>query len=117
MLATFSRLLAEGADGEVTEVATGSRGVVCGLSLSWPTPDVHPDDRQLFHVYLVRDDRIVEIQRYDDRRSAEAAAGLIPGMMCAECGCLVDHGVRTFTCCDDECCCRALPITDEASTA
>ena len=76
VLATFSRILAEGAEGEVTEIATGPRGILCGLTVSWPSPEVHPDDRRLYHVYLTEDGRIVEIQRYDDRRSAAAAVGL-----------------------------------------
>jgi ketosteroid isomerase-like protein len=76
VLATFSRILAEGAEGEVTEIATGPRGILCGLAVWWPAPEVHQDDRRLYHVYLTEGGRIVEIQRYDDRRSAAAAAGL-----------------------------------------
>jgi SnoaL-like domain len=32
------------------------------------------------------------------------------GTYCAECGCLVDHGVRVGTCDTSECCCADLPI-------
>jgi hypothetical protein len=36
---------------------------------------------------------------------------------CAECGCVVDRGVRMIPCKDTECCCRELPIreADESS--
>jgi ketosteroid isomerase-like protein len=76
VLATFSRILAEGAEGEVAEIATGPRGILCGLAVSWPSPEVHQDDRRLYHVYLTEGGRIVEIRRYDDRHSAAAAVGL-----------------------------------------
>lgn len=76
VLATFSRILAEGAEGEVTEIATGPHGILCGLAVSWPSPTMHQDDRRLYHVYLTESGRIVEIRRYDDRRSAAAAVGL-----------------------------------------
>ena len=36
---------------------------------------------------------------------------------CAECGCVVDRGVRIIPCEDTECCCRDLPIREgEASS-
>jgi len=38
---------------------------------------VRPRDHVLFHVYLVRDGRIAEIRRYDDRPSAAEAAGVV----------------------------------------
>jgi ketosteroid isomerase-like protein len=76
VLATFARLISEGAEGAITELAVGTEGILCGLTVAWPTPAQHPDDRELFHVYLVRDGQIVEIQRYDDRSSAAAAAGV-----------------------------------------
>jgi ketosteroid isomerase-like protein len=77
VLATFARLMSEGAEGAITELAVGTDGILCGLAVAWPTPSQHPDDRNLFHVYLVRDGRIVEIQRYDDRDSAAEAAGIL----------------------------------------
>jgi ketosteroid isomerase-like protein len=76
VLATFARIMSEGAEGAITELAVGTEGILCGLAVAWPTPSQHPDDRNLFHVYLVRDGRIVEIQRYDDRDSAAEAAGV-----------------------------------------
>jgi ketosteroid isomerase-like protein len=77
VLATFDRLMSEGAEGAITELAVGTEGILCGLAVSWPTPSQHPDDRKLFHAYLVRGGRIVEIQRYDDRDSAAEAAGIV----------------------------------------
>jgi|GEM_PF-2069494 hypothetical protein len=29
---------------------------------------------------------------------------------CAECGCVVDRGVRITPCGDPECCCKELPV-------
>ena len=34
-------------------------------------------------------------------------------MACAECGCVVDHGIRVVSCGDDGCCCRHLPVADD----
>lgn len=75
--ATFARLMSDGAEGLITELEVGTEGILCALAVSWTTPSQHPDDRELFHVYLVRDDRIVEIQRYDDRDCAAVAAGVV----------------------------------------
>jgi len=33
---------------------------------------------------------------------------------CAECGCVVDGGVRQVLCADAECCCAHLPACDVA---
>jgi len=75
VLATFSGAMADGVGGRITEVATGSEGVLCGLAVRWPDGDDRPD-RSLFHVYVVRDGLISEIRPYDDRASAAEAAGL-----------------------------------------
>ena len=75
VLATFSRFMARGVTADVTEVKTGTKGVLVGLRVRWPDqPTNH--DRVLFHVYLVEDGEIAEIQRYNDRRSAACAAGV-----------------------------------------
>jgi ketosteroid isomerase-like protein len=76
VLATFDRLMSEGAEGVITELTVGTEGILCGLAVSWPTPSQHPDDRRLFHVYLLRGGRIVQIQRYDERAAAAEAAGV-----------------------------------------
>ncbi len=76
VLAVFNHGLANGIDATITELATGSRGVLCGLSLATLTP-VKGVKGEFFHVYLVDDDqRIFAILRFDDRRSAKVAAGL-----------------------------------------
>jgi hypothetical protein len=33
---------------------------------------------------------------------------------CAECGCIVDSGVRLVPCGKPECCCRDLPMREES---
>lgn len=32
-------------------------------------------------------------------------------MSCAECGCVVDRGIRVAVCSDPGCCCRDLPLS------
>jgi ketosteroid isomerase-like protein len=76
VLATFSRLLDFGVSGNITELATGSRGILVGLEVTWPEDSPRESDTSLFQVYLVRDDKIVEIRRFDDRTSAARVAGL-----------------------------------------
>ena len=76
VLATFSRLLDFGVSGNITEIATGSRGILVGLEVTWPEDSPRESDTSLFQVYLVRDDKIVEIRRFDDRTSAARVAGL-----------------------------------------
>lgn len=76
VLATFGALMADGVDGEIAELVEGDNGLLCRLEVHWPDPTARPDDRELFHKYLVRDGLIAEIQRYDDRPSAAHAAGV-----------------------------------------
>jgi len=75
VLDTFTRRLGEGVSGEITELAQGSSGVLCGLSVHWPE-GMSGDDRVIYQVYLLRDGLIAEIRRYDDRPNAARAAGL-----------------------------------------
>lgn len=75
VVATFGRLLAEGVEATITEVLTGSRGVVCGFRVRWPEEVRRPAERHLYHLYLVSDGRIAEIRAFDDRASAAQAAG------------------------------------------
>ncbi len=63
-------------NADITEVAAGSRGLLCGLAERWPASATGRQDRELFHVYLVRDGRIAEIEPYDDRAAAARAAGV-----------------------------------------
>ncbi|HWE71483.1 MAG TPA: nuclear transport factor 2 family protein [Acidimicrobiales bacterium] len=76
VLATFSRVMADGVDGEITELSEGSEGLLCGLAVQWPDEHPRSDDRALFHVYRIRDGLISRIERYDDRDSAAQAAGV-----------------------------------------
>lgn len=76
VLGTFSQFLNKGVNGHITELGTGTAGILCGLTVDWPDSDPRSCDRNLFHVYLVRDGLISEIQRYDDRASAANAAGV-----------------------------------------
>ncbi len=77
VLATFERILDKGIDGFVTEVKTGRKGILCGLSVTWPSGTPDEGNTGLFHVYMVKDNRIFQIRRFDDRISAAKAAGLV----------------------------------------
>ncbi len=70
VVGTFSRLLDEGVDGRVEECRAGPNGVLCKLRVDWPGSGDRSQRESLFHLYVVRDERIVEIRRYDDYDSA-----------------------------------------------
>jgi ketosteroid isomerase-like protein len=76
VLATFSRLMADGVDGKVTELSQGTTGLLCGLAAHWPAGTGEPD-QSVFHVYRIGDGLITRIDRFDDRDSAAEAAGLL----------------------------------------
>ena len=75
VLATFTRLVTTGVDADITEMTTGSEGVVCGLQVQWPEPNDRRRGRVFYHAYLVRHGLVNEIRRYDDRQSALDAIG------------------------------------------
>ncbi len=75
VVATFARLLDEGADGGVDEVVVGANGVLCELHVEWPGAASRSGRESFYHLYVVRDGKIVEIRRYDDRESAAVALG------------------------------------------
>jgi hypothetical protein len=72
VIATFGRLLRDGVDGEVEETVVGANGIAVQLHVRWPNPG---EDRatNFYHAYLVRDGLVMEIQPYDELRSAVAA--------------------------------------------
>jgi len=72
VVGTFARLLDEGADGGVDEMRVG-RTVSCANCTSGGSD--RPRRESFYHLYFVREGRIVEIRRYDDRDSAIAALG------------------------------------------
>lgn len=73
VVATFDRLLAEGADGEVTRVEIVSAGILCQLRIHWPEGAPSARRGELVHLYRVQGGRIVEIEPYDDLSLALAA--------------------------------------------
>jgi ketosteroid isomerase-like protein len=77
VLANYSRLMAEGVDGEIAELSQGTTGLLCGLTAHWPDETQGRDDRNVFHVYRVQDGLITRIDRFDDRDSAAQSAGLL----------------------------------------
>lgn len=82
VLGVFSRGIREGAAAEVVEVSTGKRGVLCRVKFRWPDDAVGPDgtkrpnEVELFQTYRVANGKIVEIKRFDDRRSATEDVGI-----------------------------------------
>ncbi|HUI02542.1 MAG TPA: nuclear transport factor 2 family protein [Acidimicrobiales bacterium] len=79
VLRTYAAVMGEGAEGEVTELAEGSEGILCGLTVRWPEGGRRRGPGALYHVYVVRHGRIAEIRPFDDRARAAAAAGVEPG--------------------------------------
>lgn len=78
VLATFARLMDLGVRGTVSEVVTGPRGIMVGLSVQWPPGHSRESATTLHQVYLVRDEEIVEILGFDDRDAASAALARVP---------------------------------------
>jgi len=76
VLATFARALSAGLEGAVIEIASGTEGIFCELSVAWPADHPRSDDVNVFHVYLVKDGEIFQILRFFDRDSAALAAGV-----------------------------------------
>lgn len=76
VLTTMASALARGIDGKIGEIVPGTKGILCRLDI-----DESPDDRRrlsqpLYHVYMVREGRIVVIEAHHDRPSAAIAAGV-----------------------------------------
>jgi ketosteroid isomerase-like protein len=76
VLTTFARALSSGVDGTVSELESGTEGILCRFDVTRPEGDPRADDVDVFHVYLVSDGQIVQILRFFDRESAAKAAGL-----------------------------------------
>ena len=76
VLKTFARALSTGVDGTVSELESGTQGILCRFDVTRPGDDPRSDDVDVFHVYLVSDGQIVQILRFFDRESAANAAGL-----------------------------------------
>lgn len=76
VLGAFSRLMGVGVVADITEMATGTSGLLCHLRVTFPKGVRGLGDHDLFQVYTVSDDRITEIQRFNDRHSAIEAAGV-----------------------------------------
>jgi hypothetical protein len=76
VLKTFARGMSDGVEGTISELERGRDGIMCRLSVTWPEENSRSHDVDVFHVYLVRDERIYVILRFFDRDSAAHAAGI-----------------------------------------
>ncbi len=76
VISNFKRLLEEGVEVSIDEVASGNNGVLLVLSVDWPLEFDRPNDHHVIQVFFVRDREIIEIRRFDDKVSASIAAGL-----------------------------------------
>lgn len=76
VLSVFALLLDKGVVANICELETGTAGILCELTVEWPEGDPRGIEPSLLHVYMVKDDRIYQIRRYDDRESAKQAAGI-----------------------------------------
>jgi ketosteroid isomerase-like protein len=73
VLGVFSSFVEDGARGEVSDLEVGPAGVLCLLRVHWPEATGRGRRTELFHLYRVRDGRIVEIEPFDERDAARAA--------------------------------------------
>ena len=76
VISTLERALARGVTGRLTGVRRGSRGLLCEFDVDEPSGSTPEGHRRLFHVYVVHDDLITEIQSGGDAKWAAAAAGV-----------------------------------------
>lgn len=76
VVATLTRALLTGTDGTLVDFQTGKKGVFCQFKVTPPRIELQSEDRDVFHVYLVKDDQIYLIRSFEDRASAARAAGI-----------------------------------------
>jgi hypothetical protein len=76
VIATLTRALLTGSDGTLVDFQTGKKGIFCQFKVTPPRIELTSEERDVFHVYLVKDDQIYLIRSFDDRTSAAKAAGI-----------------------------------------
>jgi ketosteroid isomerase-like protein len=76
VIATLTRALLTGVDGTLVDLQTGKKGIFCHFSVTRPRSELQEGARDVFHVYLVKDDQIYLIRSFEDRTSAAKAAGI-----------------------------------------
>lgn len=63
--------------GRITELKTGTAGILCGLTVEWTEGDSRAEDSlSLFCVYVVRKGQIYQIRRFGDREFVAEAASI-----------------------------------------
>jgi len=73
VMRTFSGWLGKGVSAEVLDTETGAFGVALRLHVNWTDPTDRARGTEFFHVFIIRDEQIAEIRRYNDSRSAKKA--------------------------------------------
>jgi hypothetical protein len=75
VLATFANAVARGMDGTIGEIVPGTKGILCRLDINQAPQHQGRLEDPLYHVYLVKENRIYVIEPHHDRASAARAAG------------------------------------------
>lgn len=66
IIATYTRLLANGVSGTVTETTVGPGGVVCCLEVEWPESGPNQRGATIYQAFFVTDGLITRIVGHDD---------------------------------------------------
>jgi ketosteroid isomerase-like protein len=76
VIATLTRALLTGADGTLVDLQSGKKGIFCQFKVTPPRSELQSEDRDVYHVYHVKDDQIYLIRSFEDRTSAAKSAGI-----------------------------------------
>jgi len=76
VLATFSRLVGQGVQTTVTDIAVGPFGLVAIMQARWLDTRDTRKESALYHAYLIRGGLITQISRYDALDAALEAIGV-----------------------------------------
>ncbi len=83
IIQTLRSGLERGLSAHLEEIQRGSTGILCALDLLGVQKDNPGKVERIYQVYIVEDNLICEIKRFDDLQSAQIEAGIIPGSTCA----------------------------------
>ena len=76
VLATFSRLVGQGVQTTVTDIAVGPFGLVAIMQARWVNTRDTRTESALYHAYLIRGGLVTQISRYEALDAALEAIGV-----------------------------------------